>query len=75
MTSRSTGRTVTDMDRDQAEALMPSAYAVALRLWEQGATAEMIASEVDVELEAVDALLAIGRAKLAALMAEACDSR
>ena len=49
---------------------MPSAYAVALRLSDEGATVEQIASELDVEVDAVDALLVIGRAKLATLLAE-----
>lgn len=63
------------MNRDQALALLPAAYATALRLRGTGADHAAIATRLDLPVEAVPALLTIADAKLAALLhGEAEDS-
>jgi len=58
-------------DVDQAEALeaLPPSYAIALRLADEGADTAAIAQAAGVAADAVEALLEIGRGKLAALEA------
>ncbi len=58
------------MEREQALAELPTAYAVALRLSEQGVPTEVIARGVGVEPEALEPLLRLARVKLARLMEE-----
>lgn len=58
------------VDRDTALDLLAPAYATAIRLDDSGLDAREIASALGTEVEAVAPLLQIGRAKLAALIAE-----
>lgn len=58
------------MDYDQAVALLPVAYATALRLRAAGIEPAGIAERLDVPTEAVGPLLAIAEAKLARLLQE-----
>ena len=62
--------TLLSVERDEAITLLPSAYAIALQLADQGAAREVIARDAGVEPEAVEALLALAHAKLTALLTE-----
>jgi DNA-directed RNA polymerase specialized sigma24 family protein len=55
---------------DRAEALkaLPDAYAIALRLRDEGAELDAVARVLDVEPEAVGPLVTLAEAKLAGLM-------
>jgi DNA-directed RNA polymerase specialized sigma24 family protein len=55
---------------DRAEALqsLPSTYAIALRLREEGVEPDAVARVLDLEGEAVGPLLTLAEAKLAGLM-------
>jgi hypothetical protein len=57
------------VDRDVALTLLAPAYATAIRLDDSGTDLDEIARALDTDPEAVAPLLAIGRAKLAALVA------
>ena len=52
-------------DHEDALTELPVAYAVALRLSDAGASTQMIAQAVGVEIEAVEPMLRLARAKLA----------
>jgi DNA-directed RNA polymerase specialized sigma24 family protein len=56
------------VNRAQAIAELPTAYAVALRLSDQGVDREAIARVVGIETEAVEPLLRLAHTKLAALL-------
>lgn len=56
------------MNRDEALALLPAAYATALRLRHAGADHAAIAARLDLPVEAVPILLNIADAKLARLL-------
>jgi DNA-directed RNA polymerase specialized sigma24 family protein len=56
------------MDRVTALALLPPAYASALRLQDQGASHATIARELGVAVQAVPRLLEIGASKLDAIL-------
>ena len=56
------------MDRTQALQALPSTYAIALRLRDEGVEPAAMARVLDVESEAVGPLLALAEAKLAGLM-------
>ena len=58
------------VEREQAIAELPTVYAMALRLSEQGVDREVIARDVGIEAEAVEPLLRLAHAKLAALLQE-----
>jgi hypothetical protein len=53
----------------EAVAELPITYAVALRLREAGATDGLIAAALDIEADAVESVLDLADAKLAALLA------
>jgi DNA-directed RNA polymerase specialized sigma24 family protein len=57
------------MDRTAAIDDLPEAYAAALRLRDAGLTDKAIAARLGIEVEAVDALLRVAVAKLAAILA------
>lgn len=61
------------MDADEALAALPEVYADALRLRAQGLAGAEIAMRVGVPGSAVDALLRLGAAKLARLVATPAD--
>ena len=52
------------MDRDEALASLPEGYGAALRLRDEGRTAEEIAVSLGVDIEVVASLLRIGEGKL-----------
>jgi DNA-directed RNA polymerase specialized sigma24 family protein len=56
------------MEADAAFDALPAAYALALRLRAAGHDAAAVAEAVDVPVDAVDALLWLGEAKLARLV-------
>jgi hypothetical protein len=56
------------VDRAEAIELLPTAYAVALRLAESGVAPAVIAEGVGITPEAVPAFLEVARGKLARLM-------
>ncbi len=56
------------MDRQEALAQLPPAYASALRLNDEGASHARIARALDVAVEAVPRLLEIGASKLDAIL-------
>jgi hypothetical protein len=58
------------MERAEAMALLPFAYATALRLSEQGVSEATIAHAVDVEPEAMPNLLRVAQTKLEELTEE-----
>ena len=60
-------RTVVGVDRATALALLPGAYATALRLHDQGADHTAIAEALGVPAQAVPRLLEIGASKLDAM--------
>jgi DNA-directed RNA polymerase specialized sigma24 family protein len=57
------------MDRETALATLTPAYAEALRLRDQGADDRVIATRLQLPVEAVGNLLALARAKLETLLA------
>ena len=57
------------MDRGEALKALPSTYALALRLRDEGVEPDAVARVLDVEPEAVGPLLTLAEAKLAGLMA------
>jgi hypothetical protein len=59
-----------DGSREAALRCLPAAYSLALRLRDAGVAEAMIAECVGVEPEAVGAMLAVGEAKLAAVLHE-----
>jgi hypothetical protein len=56
------------VDRTQALQALPSTYAIALRLRDEGVEPAAMARVLDVESEAVGPLLTLAEAKLAGLM-------
>ena len=58
------------MDRSTAIERLPTAYATALRLNDEGASHRRIARILDVPVQAVPRLLEIGASKLHAILAE-----
>jgi DNA-directed RNA polymerase specialized sigma24 family protein len=56
------------IETDAALRALPAAYAVALRLYRAGADERLIARALDVELDAVPALLELATAKLDRLL-------
>ncbi|MEX2254928.1 MAG: sigma factor-like helix-turn-helix DNA-binding protein [Acidimicrobiia bacterium] len=52
------------MDREEALAALPEGYGTALRLRDEGRTAEEIAAHLGVDVGVVATLLAIGEGKL-----------
>jgi hypothetical protein len=56
------------VDRAQALQALPSTYAIALRLRDEGVKPDAVARVLDVEPEAVGPLLTLAEAKLAGLM-------
>lgn len=56
------------MDRQQALELLPEAHAVALRLVDDSADMAVIASQLDIERDAVPLLLRVAEDKLATLL-------
>jgi hypothetical protein len=56
------------VDREHALAEIPMAYAIALRLEARGVDRHLIAADLGVEPEAVEALLRLAHAKLASVM-------
>jgi DNA-directed RNA polymerase specialized sigma24 family protein len=58
------------MDRPTAIERLPTAYAIALRLNDEGASHTRIARMLDVPVQAVPRLLEIGSSKLHAILAE-----
>jgi DNA-directed RNA polymerase specialized sigma24 family protein len=56
------------MDRAEALQALPSTYAMALRLRDEGVEPAAVARVLDVEPEAVGPLLTLAEAKLAGLM-------
>jgi hypothetical protein len=67
MTPHSLAATVRRVNEAEALERLPYAYAHALQLWRKGTDRASIANELGIQLEAVDALLRIANAKLAAL--------
>lgn len=62
--------TFSSVNREDALRELPSVYAVALRMADAGAEVDTIARALGVPVEAVPALVEIGRIKLARLMDE-----
>jgi DNA-directed RNA polymerase specialized sigma24 family protein len=58
------------MDRAEAIARLPAAYAAVIELLDQGASDEVIAERLDVDPSAVAPLVAVAEAKLARLLTE-----
>jgi DNA-directed RNA polymerase specialized sigma24 family protein len=58
------------MDRPTAIERLPTAYATALRLNDEGASHTRIARVLDIPVQAVPRLLEIGSSKLHAILAE-----
>ena len=56
------------MDRSQALEALPNAYAIALRLRDEGVEPDAMARVLDVEPEAIGPLVTLAEAKLAGLM-------
>jgi DNA-directed RNA polymerase specialized sigma24 family protein len=56
------------VDRSQALEALPNAYAIALRLRDEGVEPDAMARVLDVEPEAVGPLLSLAEAKLAGLI-------
>lgn len=56
------------MDRAEALQALPDAYAIALRLRDEGVEPDAVARVLDVEPEAVGPLLRLAEAKVAGLM-------
>ena len=56
------------MDRAAALQALPGAYALALRLRDEGVESDAMARVLDVEPEAIGPLLTLAEAKLAGLM-------
>jgi DNA-directed RNA polymerase specialized sigma24 family protein len=56
------------MDRAKALEALPDTYAIALRLRDEGMEPDAVARVLDVEPEAVGALLTLAESKLAGLM-------
>ena len=56
------------MDRSEALQALPTTYAIALRLRDEGVELGALARVLDVEPEAVGPLLTLAEAKLAGLM-------
>lgn len=52
------------VDRDEALAALPEGYGTALRLRDEGRTAEEIAAHLGVDVDVIATLLAIGEGKL-----------
>lgn len=65
------GMAGSDTSWEEALRCLPAAYSLALRLRAAGVSEALIAECVDVEPEAVGAMLAVGEAKLAAVRREA----
>ena len=61
------------MDRAEAIARLPAAYAAVIELLDQGASDEVIAERLDVDRAAVAPLVAVAEAKLARLLADGTD--
>jgi hypothetical protein len=59
------------MDREQAIALLPSAYAIALSLRDQGVPVDDIARELSIDPDATATFFAVAESKLAAIQARA----
>lgn len=62
------------MDRDQAIASLPLPYAVALRLHDAAADPEIIAHALGIDPAGVPGVLALGEAKLEAVLASRPDT-
>lgn len=73
MTGRHKGNSVPAVTHDEALALLPPAYAQALRLQDQGCDEQQIAAQLAIEAAAVGSLLRLANAKLARLLAMAGD--
>jgi DNA-directed RNA polymerase specialized sigma24 family protein len=73
MPTRRTGDNVPGVTYDEALALLPPAYAQALRLHDQGCGEQRIAAELAIETAAVGPLLRLANAKLTRLLATAGD--
>jgi DNA-directed RNA polymerase specialized sigma24 family protein len=58
------------MDRAEAIARLPAAYAAVIELLDQGASDEVIAERLDLDRAAVAPLVAVAEAKLARLLAD-----
>ena len=56
------------MDRAEALQALPSTYAIALRLLDEGVEPDAVARVLDVEPEAVGPMLTLAEAKLAGLI-------
>jgi DNA-directed RNA polymerase specialized sigma24 family protein len=56
------------MDRAEAIGRLPSTYAAIIELLDEGAGEKLIAERLDVELDTVQPLVALARAKLARLV-------
>jgi DNA-directed RNA polymerase specialized sigma24 family protein len=57
------------MDRAEAIGRLPSTYAAIIELLDEGAGEELIAERLDVELDTVQPLVTLARAKLARILA------
>ena len=62
------------VEPDAARAALPDVYRIALELRDGGVSQEDIAARLDVDLAAIDSLLAIGDENLARLLASACET-
>ena len=69
MTGRHTETSVPAVTRDEALALLPPAYAQAIRLQDQGYDEQQIAARLAIDAAAVGPLLRLANAKLARLLA------
>jgi len=56
------------MDRAEAIGRLPSTYAAIIELLDEGAGEELIAERLDVELDTVQPLVSLARAKLARIL-------
>jgi DNA-directed RNA polymerase specialized sigma24 family protein len=61
------------VDRSEALDRLPASYAQALKLKEAGADDALIALFLDIDVDAVDPLIAVGEAKLATLQRAPID--
>jgi len=59
------------MDRAEAIARLPAAYAAVIELLDEGASEQAIAERLDLDRAAVAPLVAVAEAKLARLLADA----
>jgi DNA-directed RNA polymerase specialized sigma24 family protein len=69
MPLRHTGNSIPGVTHDEALALLPAAYARALRLQDQGYDEQQIAAELAIDAAAVGPVLRLANAKLARLLA------